>query len=173
MLMFSCSEGSDKGGMDEVENTQELENDTIKVLMPNVGYNEYYLDIIKSTANNTIVFQTRTEERIASVSGYGNTDLVLDDSGKIKVDTIDFNNDGIVEYMYSSYVIGSTYGAVVCYLVYSNNGWDVFRLPFDRLDVKYSKLVGEYVIVSYQYDNTVTYRFKSGVLIPLEPPLAK
>jgi len=169
LFLFGCSLSNPQKDNDNIDKSIEEinKNDTIHVLLEKDKYGNIWLDIIKFYSNNTIVFQTR-RNRILSISGSGNTELVLTESGEIAVDTVDFGNDGKNEYVFKTFIKGSTYGASCYYIVYLNSWWEVFRVPFDRLFVKYDEGIGDYIIISYHANDSAIYRFDSGILTPLK-----
>jgi hypothetical protein len=169
VLLLSCSEGKPQEG--KLETIQSVEkasaSDTIHFLLENGEYGKSWLDIIADHESNEVIFLTRRDDWILSISGYGNTELVLTESGEAVVDTIDFGKDGMAEYVYRAFIRGSTYGAYFSYIVYANNEWEVFRVPFDRSIVRYDEGSNDYLIVTYHNNDSTIYKFDAGILTPL------
>lgn len=85
--------------------------------------------------------------------------------------------DNDTSYFVPTYVEGSTYGAVRYFVIYEKNeglGWEICKLPFDRIDVEDidNDQISEIVAYDYTYhinpdscilDKTV-YSFRDGIL---------
>jgi hypothetical protein len=85
--------------------------------------------------------------------------------------------DNDTSYFVPTYVEGSTYGAVRYFVIYKKNkglGWEICKLPFDRIDVEDidNDQISEIVAYDYTYhinpdscilDKTV-YSFRDGIL---------
>jgi len=135
---------------------------------------EYYFDpeknakleIFKNEVDNYILLQTKQYDRIVSICGEGNTDFVVNDDNSIKFDSLYFEKDEKV-YLLQTYVWGSTYGAVVYYLIFEGNyqyALEIYKIPFDRVEIETDKN-NLSKIVHYTHDNrTLKYIFKDGIL---------
>lgn len=167
-LFLGCSDSNFQG--DQTSSIQPVENvslvDTIHILLENGEDGTSWLDIISSHNSNKLTFQTRRKEWVLSISGYGNSELLLNNSGEVVIDTVDFEKDGIEEYVYQAFIRGSTYGAFFNYVVHKTNEWEVFRVPFDRSFIRYHDERDEYLIVSYLDSDSTYYRFNHGTLTP-------
>jgi competence protein ComGC len=124
------------------------------------------LEILKNDTDNYILLQTRWRDQIVSICGNGNTDFAVNDDNSLKFDTLYFEK-GEKIYLLRTYVFGSTYGAVVYYLIYGGNypnACEIYKIPFDRVDIETDKN-GLSKIVSYtSYNRTLKYIFKDGIL---------
>lgn len=121
------------------------------------------LEILRDEHENYILLQTRCYGDILSVVGEGNIDFL---DGKLKLDTVFFENDKEV-FVLPTYVYGSTYGAVAYFLVYKNNypnDWEIFKIPFDRLDIKTDNNGLSRILEYTSCDKEIEYYFKNGLL---------
>lgn len=109
------------------------------------------LDILQNEVDNYVMLQTKWHNQISSIAGEGN--IVFVDEN-ISLDTVFFEKNKRV-YVLPTSVFGSTYGASVYFLIYESNfsnAWEIYRIPFDRLDIKTSKTQLSN-IVRYTFDN--------------------
>lgn len=122
------------------------------------------LEIFRNKAENYILLQTRFNGEILSVAGEGNIDFV---DGKLSLDTLFFEKDKEVLIL-PTYVYGSTYGAVVYFLIYREDfldTWEIIKVPFDRIEIETDKN-NISTIVRYTPDNkTIRYILKDGILV--------
>ena len=151
--------------------SQVIQSDTIQISLGKVKNAMSWLYLIDNKRDNSLILQTRRGKHILSISGYGNSEIVLTNDGKAVIDTVNFGNDGVDEYIISSLIRGSTYGASLQYLVYLNDDWEIFRIPFDRSVVRYEKEINDYRIVSYDGNgDSSLFSFKNGILTSLSEP---
>ena len=147
------------------------ETDTLNIYQNKRYYNvdcEYFL-----------MLEIKQRGYTTSVSGgYLSEFAVFNDSITVQ-DTIYpvvfWDND--TSYFVPTYVEGSTYGAVRYFVIYEKNeglGWEICKLPFDRIDVEDidNDQISEIVAYDYTYhinpdscilDKTV-YSFRDGIL---------
>lgn len=77
-----------------------------------------------------------------------------------------FTRGGEKSYLLRTYVNGSTYGAEVNYIIYKEFGWwNIFRIPFDKNDVRYDAAKKEHQILNVKMDDEIEeYTFSHGLL---------
>ncbi len=144
------------------------QDSTAHILIEEDKYGKSWIEILKSRKENTLIIRTKRDEDIISIAGYGNSENQVNENGSIVIDTLDFQMNAKKEYLLPTYIKGSTYGASIFYIVYYDSSWQVFRVPFDRVNVRYEKKIGQSVIVEYKATGDSTlYKFKSGLLIPI------
>ena len=121
------------------------------------------LEVLRNEVDNYIFLRTKWHRKILSIAGEGNIDFVDE---KLNLDTVFFEKDKEV-FILPTYVFGSTYGAVVYFLIYEGdfeNTWEIFKIPFDRFEIKTGK-DGLSNIVRYTTDKQKSiYVFKNGIL---------
>jgi hypothetical protein len=163
VIISSCTVNQVDKQIDQ-KGKEVLRNDTISLLLDQK--HSSWLDIISLSRENSMLLQTRRDNHIISIAGYGNTEMVVNEnSNTLDVDTVDFENDGFNEYVFFSFVKGSTYGAVSNYIVYYQDEWEIYRVPFDRTDIEKDEESNEVRIVSYNQSGTrSSFRFKKGIL---------
>jgi hypothetical protein len=125
------------------------------------------LEILKNKVDNYILLRTKYHGSILSIAGEGNIDF---EYGILRLDTVSFTKNEQV-YILPTYVYGSTYGALVYFLIYKENDdmWQILRIPFDRLDVKDINKDGLSEIVQYAHNgNKIVYTFKNGIIVPIK-----
>jgi hypothetical protein len=132
---------------------------------------EFYLDtnktakleIYRNEIDNYILLQTKWESNILSISGEGNIDFA---NGILRLDTICFEK-GRQIFILPAYTYGSTYGAEVYFLIYENdykNAWYIFKIPFDRLEIKVGNNNLSYILRHMPNGKTIKYIFKDEIL---------
>ena len=142
----------------------------------NIYQNKRYYDV---DYEHFLMLEIKRRGYTTSVSGgYLSEFAVFNDSITVQ-DTIYpvvfWDND--TSYFLPTYVEGSTYGAVRYFVIYEKNeglGWEICKLPFDRIDVEDidNDQISEIVAYDYTYhinpdscilDKTV-YSFRDGIL---------
>lgn len=71
-----------------------------------------------------------------------------------------------MSYLLRTYVNGSTYGAEVNYIIYKEyERWNIFRIPFDKNDVRYDAVKKVHQILNIKMDDEIEkYTFSNGLL---------
>ncbi len=132
------------------------------------GYREHFL-----------MLEIKQREYTTSISGgYLLEFAVFNDSITVQ-DTIYpvVFSDNDTSYFVPTYVEGSTYGAVRYFIIYEENavwGWEIYKLPFDRVEIEDidNDQISEIVTYNYTYhinpdscilERTV-YSFQDGLL---------
>lgn len=169
ICFISCREKNYQKSIEDDLVGKHNRDTTSMFLSKDTGGGEYWLDVISDNLENFLILQTRRNNEILAISGYGNSSITLDDNNRILVDTIDFMNDKKVEYLLTSFIKGSTYGASVYYIIYFNNQWNIFQFPFDNLEVKYDVKINDFAVITYDPMRiSRKFRFNSGVLKPID-----
>ena len=142
----------------------------------NIYQNKRYYDV---DCEHFLMLEIKRRGYTTSVSGgYLSEFAVFNDSITVQ-DTIYpvVFSDNDTSYFVPTYVEGSTYGAVRYFVIYEKNeglGWEICKLPFDRIDVEDidNDQISEIVAYDYTYhinpdscilDKTV-YSFRDGIL---------
>jgi|GEM_PF-6272786 len=162
--LFACDSDANIGNTSNF--TRKLSNDTITVFLLNESSGKYYLDIIQSKNPRYLNLELRQNEDVLSSIGYSNVSPVIKEELP-KIDTLDFNTDGLSEYVVYSYVEGSTYGADVDFIVYHGiSTMELIRIPFERIKISYMDKFQDYIITSYEANGTeILYKFDKGNFI--------
>jgi hypothetical protein len=123
------------------------------------------LDILVHKTKNYTALVLRDSSAINTLIGYGNT-FPVEKNNRISLDTIVFTRGGEKSYLLRTYVNGSTYGAEVNYIIYKESGWwNIFRIPFDKNDVRYDAAKKEHQILIFKMDDEIEkYTFSNGFL---------
>lgn len=161
-VISSCKEKADKNvfNMNETKQSQTLK------LVKTYYFNRdsiTSLEILRDERNNYILLETKCNGEILSIAGSGNIDFL---DGTLRLDTVFFEKDKEV-FVLPTYVYGSTYGAVVYFLVYKNNysnDWEIIKIPFDRLDIKTDKKGLSRILEYTTCNKVIEYSFKDWLL---------
>jgi hypothetical protein len=142
----------------------------------NIYQNKQYYD---GYSEHFLMLEIKQREYTTSVSGgYLSEFAVFNDSIKVQ-DTIYpvVFSDNDTSYFVPTYVEGSTYGAVRYFIIYEENeswGWEICKLPFDRVEIEDidNDQISEIVAYNYTYhinpdscilERTI-YSFQDGLL---------
>lgn len=121
------------------------------------------LEVLKMDADNCVILQTKVHGKILSIAGAGNIDFVDEN---LILNSIFFEKDKEVLVL-PTYIYGSTYGAVVYFLIYEGNfenAWEILKIPFDRLEIKTGKDNLSYILHYSADGESIKYIFKDGFL---------
>ena len=142
----------------------------------NIYQNKQYYD---GYSEHFLMFEIKQREYTTSVSGgYLSEFTVFNDSITVQ-DTIYpvVFSDNDTSYFVPTYVEGSTYGAVRYFIIYEENeswGWEICKLPFDRVEIEDIDNDQIFEIVAYNYTYHINpdscilertiYSFQDGLL---------
>ena len=142
----------------------------------NIYQNKQYYD---GYSEHFLMLEIKQREYTTSVSGgYLSEFAVFNDTITIQ-DTIYpvIFSDNDISYFVPTYVEGSTYGAVRYFIIYEENeswGWEICKLPFDKMEVEDidNDQISEIVAYNFSYHinpdscllNRTVYSFQDGVL---------
>lgn len=122
------------------------------------------LDVVVNKSKNYTSFIIRDSTAVQSIMGCGNTFPIFQGSN-ISCDTIRFAKGKKDAYFFRTYVVGSTYGAEVNYLLYQSTGWELFRIPFDNNEVVFNKVTKAHEIIQMIRGQEIArYTFSEGLL---------
>ncbi len=133
-------------------------------------YNEFMLDetyklVLSSSVENGIAkVQIDFLEELVINFGCGNCEFVKNESGQIKIDSLNFNENqkGYVVY---TLIRGSNYSAARYFIIHKNPYWNISLLPFDIASFEDINNDGFDEIIRIQRKkDRIIYRFDNGIL---------
>lgn len=141
------------------------------------------LRLSRNTADSNLITLSLLYEdgSIDALMGISNKDFILSDNGDILFDTVCLYKD-VTSYILRLFDISSTYGAETWYVFspyYSgmpDGPWNMYCLPFDRMNLRDVDGDGVSEIVAYSVSNcsdSTVYSFHKGVCTPIASPSAK
>ncbi len=145
-------------------------SDTTKIFIEKDESGKHWIDIISDSKENLLYVRTGFSKEVLSIAGFSNIDISRNDAGQIRLERYDFDNDGIDEFILTTYVVGSTYGASVYFIIYKDawGTYDIYKLPFNRVSIIQEKNSNNYIISRYlPAGNIINYRFSFGILTPI------
>jgi hypothetical protein len=155
-VLFSCSNTNAKSPF----RTKEMV-DTTRIKLDSICT----LDILVNKTKNYTALVLRDSSAMNSLIGYGNT-FPVEKNNRISLDTMVFTRGGEKSYLFRTYVNGSTFGAEVNYIIYKEFGWwNIFRIPFDKNDVRYDPAKKEHQILNFKINDEIEkHTFSNGFL---------